>query len=42
MSPTIVWTTSARIDLARIDAIFPPDAAAGTRYPEAGMGALNR
>ena len=29
-------------DLARIDAIFPPDAAAGTRYPEAGMGALNR
>ncbi|WP_101927316.1 MULTISPECIES: aldo/keto reductase [Luteimonas] len=29
-------------DLARIDAIFPPDAAAGTRYPAAGMGALNR
>ncbi|PBJ81507.1 aldo/keto reductase [Lysobacteraceae bacterium NML93-0399] len=29
-------------DLARIDAIFPPDAAAGTRYPEAGMRALNR
>jgi len=29
-------------DLARIDAIFPPDAAAGTRYPESGMGALNR
>jgi len=29
-------------DMARIDAIFPPDAAAGTRYPEAGMGALNR
>lgn len=29
-------------DLARIDAIFPPDAAAGTRYPAAGMGALDR
>ena len=29
-------------DMARIDAIFPPEAAAGTRYPEAGMGALNR
>ncbi len=29
-------------DLARIDAIFPPDAAAGTRYPAAGMDALNR
>ena len=29
-------------DLARIDAIFPPDAASGTRYPAAGMGALNR
>ncbi|RPD83438.1 aldo/keto reductase [Luteimonas sp. 100069] len=29
-------------DMARIDAIFPPDAAAGTRYPEAGMDALNR
>lgn len=29
-------------ELARIDAIFPPDAAAGTRYPEAGMGALQR
>jgi len=29
-------------DLARIDAIFPADAAAGTRYPEAMMGALNR
>lgn len=29
-------------DLARIDAIFPPDAAAGARYPVAGMGALNR
>jgi len=29
-------------DMARIDSIFPPDAAAGTRYPEAGMGALNR
>lgn len=29
-------------DRARIDAIFPPDAAAGTRYPAAGMAALNR
>ncbi|KLI98735.1 aldo/keto reductase [Luteimonas sp. FCS-9] len=29
-------------DLARIDAIFPPDAAAGTRYPLAGMAALGR
>ncbi|NYZ61217.1 aldo/keto reductase [Luteimonas deserti] len=29
-------------DLARIDAIFPPDAAAGTRYPAGGMAALNR
>jgi aryl-alcohol dehydrogenase-like predicted oxidoreductase len=29
-------------ELARIDAIFPMDAAAGTRYPAAGMGALQR
>ncbi|MDR6841458.1 aldo/keto reductase [Pseudoxanthomonas sacheonensis] len=29
-------------DLARIEAIFPADAAAGMRYPEAMMGALNR
>ena len=29
-------------ELARIDAIFPVDAAAGTRYPAAGMGALQR
>lgn len=29
-------------DLARIDAVFPKDAAAGTRYPEAGMRAVNR
>lgn len=28
-------------DLARIDAVFPPDAAAGTRYPEAGMRLVN-
>ena len=28
-------------ELADIDAVFPPDAAAGTRYPEAGMRALN-
>jgi aryl-alcohol dehydrogenase-like predicted oxidoreductase len=27
---------------ARIDAAFPPGAAAGTRYPEAGMRAINR
>lgn len=29
-------------ELARMDAIFPLDAAAGTRYPAAGMGALQR
>ncbi len=29
-------------DLARIDAIFPPDAAAGTRYPESMMGHVTR
>jgi aryl-alcohol dehydrogenase-like predicted oxidoreductase len=29
-------------DLAAIDAIFPPEAAAGTRYPDAGMGLVNR
>lgn len=29
-------------DMARIDAIFPPEAAAGTRYPAAGMDALDR
>ncbi|MGE5233602.1 MAG: aldo/keto reductase [Acidobacteriota bacterium] len=29
-------------DLARLDAILPPGAAAGTRYPEAGMKAVNR
>ena len=28
-------------ELAAIDAVFPPDAAAGTRYPAAGMSALN-
>ena len=28
-------------DLARIDAVFPAGAAAGTRYPEAGMKGLN-
>ncbi|OZB72619.1 MAG: aldo/keto reductase, partial [Lysobacterales bacterium 13-68-4] len=28
-------------ELAAIDAVFPPDAAAGTRYPEAMMGAVN-
>jgi aryl-alcohol dehydrogenase-like predicted oxidoreductase len=29
-------------DLARIDGILPPGAAAGTRYPEQGMRAVNR
>lgn len=29
-------------DLARIDAIFPPDAAAGDRYPAASMGSVGR
>jgi aryl-alcohol dehydrogenase-like predicted oxidoreductase len=29
-------------DLARIEAIFPHDAAAGTRYPAAGMAAVGR
>jgi aryl-alcohol dehydrogenase-like predicted oxidoreductase len=29
-------------DIARLDAIAPPDVAAGTRYTEAGMRALNR
>jgi aryl-alcohol dehydrogenase-like predicted oxidoreductase len=29
-------------DLAAIDAAFPAGAAAGTRYPEAGMAAVNR
>ncbi len=29
-------------ELARIDAIFPPQAAAGTRYPEAMRGTVNR
>jgi len=28
-------------ELAEIEAVFPPDAAAGTRYPEAMMGAVN-
>jgi aryl-alcohol dehydrogenase-like predicted oxidoreductase len=29
-------------ELAAIDAVFPPDAAAGTRYTEVGMAALDR
>jgi aryl-alcohol dehydrogenase-like predicted oxidoreductase len=29
-------------DLAAIEAVFPTDAAAGTRYPESSMAALNR
>ncbi|MBX7248043.1 MAG: aldo/keto reductase [Caulobacteraceae bacterium] len=29
-------------DLKRIEAVFPADAVAGTRYPEAGMRAVNR
>ncbi|MDR3387418.1 MAG: aldo/keto reductase [Rudaea sp.] len=35
-----VQLTSA--DLAAIDAVFPPDAAAGARYPDAAMKLLNR
>jgi aryl-alcohol dehydrogenase-like predicted oxidoreductase len=33
-------TLSAR-DLCAIEAIFPPDAAAGLRYPEAAMATVN-
>ncbi|HEY0293158.1 MAG TPA: aldo/keto reductase, partial [Hansschlegelia sp.] len=29
-------------EIAALDAAFPPDAVAGTRYPEAMMGTLNR
>ncbi|MFT4257745.1 MAG: aldo/keto reductase [Pseudoxanthomonas sp.] len=29
-------------DLAKIDAVFPPDAAAGLRYPEATMASVHR
>ena len=29
-------------DLARLDHILPPGAAAGTRYPEQGMRTVNR
>ena len=29
-------------DLARIDKVFPPGAASGTRYPEGGMKVVNR
>ncbi|HEV2082936.1 MAG TPA: aldo/keto reductase [Brevundimonas sp.] len=29
-------------DLARIESVFPKGAASGTRYPEAGMAAVNR
>ena len=29
-------------DLSRIDQVLPPGAAAGTRYPEAGMASVNR
>src|SRR5690606_16603831 len=34
--------TLTAAELAQLDAIAPPDAAAGTRYPEAGMQAVNR
>lgn len=34
--------TLSEDELAEIDRIAPPDAAAGTRYPEAGMKAVNR
>ncbi|MNN43320.1 Aldo/keto reductase family protein [compost metagenome] len=29
-------------DLARIDAVFPVDAAAGARYPAASIGSVHR
>jgi hypothetical protein len=29
-------------DLARIDAVLPPGAASGTRYPAATMASVNR
>jgi len=29
-------------DLARIDAVFPVDAAAGLRYPAASIGSVHR
>ena len=32
----------SREDLERLDAILPPGAAAGPRYPEQAMAALNR
>ena len=34
--------TLTKSDLEKINAIFPLDAAAGTRYPQAGMASLNR
>jgi len=34
--------TLSNEDRAEIDSVFPRDAAAGTRYPEAMMGALGR
>jgi aryl-alcohol dehydrogenase-like predicted oxidoreductase len=34
--------TLTREDLAEIDAVFPPQAAVGARYPEAGMASVNR
>jgi aryl-alcohol dehydrogenase-like predicted oxidoreductase len=40
-----VGATSVRLtreELARIDRVLPPGAAAGTRYPEAAMQSLNR
>ena len=37
-----VLTSLTAEDLARIEAVFPKGAAQGTRYPEAGMKAVNR
>jgi aryl-alcohol dehydrogenase-like predicted oxidoreductase len=34
--------TLSEDDLAKIEAAFPYGAAAGTRYPEASMAAVNR
>jgi len=34
--------TLSSAELAQIEAIFPPNAAAGNRYPEAMMTTLNR
>jgi len=38
----VVDVTLSESELRRLDEILPPGAAIGTRYPEAGMTALNR